>query len=137
MGRFSNSNYAFLHNLSFILIGSFMTKDQLIYIGSPYTHSDKIVMNNRYNSVLAITADLLNRGFHVISPIVHCHPLSVKYNLKGDFEFWKKYNFALLSKCDILLVVPLNDWVKSVGLKAEIEFAQDNNIPVEVYNLVH
>ena len=49
MGRFSNSNYAFLHNLSFILIGSFMTKDQLIYIGSPYTHSDKIVMNNRYN----------------------------------------------------------------------------------------
>ena len=48
-----------------------MTIDQLIYIGSPYTHSDKAVMQDRYDQILSITADLLNRGFHVISPIVH------------------------------------------------------------------
>lgn len=113
-----------------------MNKNQLIYIGSPYTHSDKIVMQNRYNQILRITADLLNQGFHVISPIVHCHPLSIQYNLRGDFEFWKKYNFALLGKCDILLIVPLDGWINSVGLKAEIIFAQDNGKVVEMYNLV-
>lgn len=114
-----------------------MNKNQLIYIGSPYTHSNKIVMQLRHDQVLDITADLLNQGFHVISPIVHCHPLSIKHNMRGDFEFWKKYNFALLSKCDVLLIVPLNRWLESVGLKAEIEFARDNNILVEMYNIVH
>lgn len=114
-----------------------MNKDQLIYVGSPYTHLDKGVMQNRHDQVLDITADLLNQGFHVISPIVHCHPLSIKHNMRGDFEFWKKYNFALLSKCDILLVVPIDGWKESVGLKAEIEFAQDNGISVVMYYLVH
>lgn len=114
-----------------------MNKDQLIYIGSPYTHPDKSIEQLRHDQVLDITADLLNQGFHVISPIVHCHPLSVKHNMRGDFEFWKKYNFALLGKCDVLLVVTLDGWKESVGLKTEIEFAQDNGISVELYNLVH
>ena len=95
-----------------------MNKNQLIYVGSPYTHSDEIVMQDRYDQILRITADFLNRGFHVISPIVHCHPLSVKHKIRRDFEFWQKYNFALLSKCDILLIVPLDNWLDSVGLKS-------------------
>ena len=114
-----------------------MNKNQLIYIGSPYTHKDKSVKQLRHDQVLDITADLLNQGFHVISPIVHCHPLSIKHNMRGDFEFWAKYNFALLSKCDVLLIVPLSGWKESVGLNAEIEFAQSNNIDVEMYNLVN
>lgn len=110
-----------------------MNKNQLIYLGSPYTHSDKNVMQERYEKVLHLTADLLNQGFHIISPIVHCHPLSIKYNIRGDFEFWKKYNFAILSKCDLLLVLPLDGWKESVGLQGEVIYAKENNILIETY----
>ena len=110
-----------------------MTKNQLIYVGSPYTHPDNYIMQLRYDAVLDITADLLKQGFHVISPIVHCHPLSVKHKMMPDFEFWQRYNFALLSKCDVLLVVPLKSWKESIGLNAEISFAIENNISVEMY----
>lgn len=114
-----------------------MNKTQLIYIGSPYTHPDKSVQQLRHDQILDITAGLLNQGFHVISPIVHCHPLSIKHNMRGDFEFWQKYNFALLSKCDVLLVLQIDGWTESVGLSAEIDFAKENNISIEVYDLVH
>ena len=114
-----------------------MNKDQLIYIGSPYTHPEKDIMQLRHDQVLDITADLLNQGFHVISPIVHCHSLSIKHNMRSDFEFWKKYNFALLSKCAVLLIVPLEGWEKSVGLWGEIMFATENNIQIEKYYLGH
>lgn len=112
-----------------------MNKNQLIYLGSPYTHSDKDVEQERYDKALYLTADLLNQGFHVISPIVHCHPLSIKYNMKGDFEFWQKYNFAILSKCDVLLIFPLDGWEISVGLQKEIQYAKKNDILVEMYNI--
>jgi len=110
-----------------------MTKNQLIYIGSPYTHPDKDVMQLRYEQVLDVTADLLNQGFHVISPIVHCHPLSVKHKMMPDFEFWKRYNFALLSKCSVLLIIPIDGWKESIGLQAEVIFAKENNISIEMY----
>ena len=50
--------------------------DELIYIGSPYTHTEACVMEDRYQKALKATATLLKEGFHVISPVVHCHPLS-------------------------------------------------------------
>ena len=108
-----------------------MTKDQLIYLGSPYTHKLKRVMKERYDKALYATGDLLNQGYRVISPIVHCHPLSIKFKMMPDFEFWKKYNFALLSKCDILLVLQLDGWIESIGLQGEIEYAKRNNIIIE------
>lgn len=113
-----------------------MNKNQLIYIGSPYSSPDKAVEQLRHDQVLDITADLLNQGYHVISPIVHCHSLSIKHKMRGDFEFWKAYNFALLSKCDVLLIIPLDGWKTSVGLGSEMFFAEEHGIEIEKYNLV-
>ena len=110
-----------------------LNKNQLIYLGSPYTHKLKKVMKERYEKALYVTANLLNQGYHVISPIVHCHPLSVKFKMMPDFEFWKRYNFAILSKCEVLLVLQIDGWLESKGLQGEIEYAKRNNIIIETY----
>lgn len=102
----------------------------LIYIGSPYTHEDPRIMELRYQKVLKVTANLLKEGFHVVSPIVHCHPLSVQFTLPPNFDFWREYNLNLLSKCDILLVINTDGYLYSKGLKGECDFAKSQGIKI-------
>ena len=47
-----------------------------------------------------------------------------------DWAFWKDLSYVLLSKSDVLVVLKLEGWEESVGVKAEIIYAHDNNIPV-------
>lgn len=107
-----------------------MSKDSLIYIGSPYTHEEASVMEERYQKVLKVTADLLREGFHVISPVVHCHPLALKFTLPPNFDFWKEYNLKILARCDILLVLNMEGYLYSKGLREECVFAKDNGIKI-------
>lgn len=107
-----------------------MVSNKLIYIGSPYTHEDPGIMELRYQKVLKATADLLKEGYHVVSPVVHCHPLALKFTLPPHFDFWREYNLKILSKCDILLVLNMEGYLYSKGLKGEYDFAQKNGIKV-------
>lgn len=104
--------------------------NELIYIGSPYTHEDPFIMEDRYQKTLKATATLLKEGFHVISPVVHCHPLSLKFTLPPHFDFWKEYNLKILEKCDILLVLNIEGYLYSKGLKGECNFAKAKGIKI-------
>lgn len=46
-------------------------------------------------------------------------------------DTWLKGDLELLKRCDALYAIP--SWVCSEGTKAEIQFAQENHIPV-LYN---
>lgn len=111
-----------------------MNKNQLIYLASPYSHNDQTMRKYRYDKVVDLTAKLLNQGYHVISPVVHCHPLAVKHNIATDFTFWKSYNYAILSKCNLLVVYKLKGWEKSEGLQGELEMARNLKLPIEFIN---
>jgi hypothetical protein len=52
------------------------------------------------------------------------------YNLPGDFEFWKNYNFKMLSAASDMWVLKLPGWEESKGVAGEIEFAASNSIPI-------
>ena len=113
-----------------------MNKNQLIYIASPYSSVIKETEQIRYDATLRIVSDLLKQGYHVVSPIVHCHPLSVKYEIYTQYYFWEDYNLHILEKCDLLLILKLKEWDKSVGVRAEIKYAEEVlKIPVEYYNV--
>lgn len=84
------------------------------YMMSPYTskHYDKkkaqAEEENRYQLALEACAYLLNKGFNVYSPIVHCHVMAQKFQLPGNADFWEKFNNSILSKASygILLAIP-------------------------------
>lgn len=106
-------------------------KDDLIYLASPYTHPDVIVKHERYNKTRYVLSDMLNEGYIVFSPIVHCHHLHLEHEMPEDFDFWARYNIAVLRHCDRLMVLMLDGWKESKGVTYEIEAAKILGLPVE------
>ena len=100
------------------------------YLGSPYTHPDPFIMEERYLRAMRVLAGLLREKIWAYSPIVHCHELAKIGALPKDAAFWREYDFYMLSKCDELLVLRIEGWEQSQGLQAEIAEAFRLIIPV-------
>lgn len=100
------------------------------YLASPYTDPDPFIREERYLRASRVLAWLLKTSTWVYSPIVHCHELAKIADLPKDFAFWKQYNFHMLSKADEVLVLRIEGWETSVGIKAEIQEAERLGIPV-------
>jgi hypothetical protein len=104
---------------------------KVVYVASPYNHSDDKIRLENYNKVAKLSAKLVAEGNVVISPIAYGHTLIDFYeNFPYDWEFWENFCLSLLSKSDELLVYKMNGWNKSRGVLSEIEFANKKNIPI-------
>ena len=79
----------------------------MLYLASPYSDPDPLIMKTRFLLAEQVTARLLQREIWVYSPIVHCHELALKYELPTDFTFWRAYNFAMLRHADELFVLKI------------------------------
>ena len=101
------------------------------YIASPYSSPNGVVMTERFKQVESFVAQLLIADHFVYSPIVHCHELARGHELRTDFDYWQRYNRAMLSKASLLIVLMLDGWEDSKGVQAEIAFAEQCGIPVD------
>lgn len=102
----------------------------MIYLASPYSHPDLLIMKTRFLIAEQVVAKMLQARRHVYSPIVHCHELAQKYELPTDFAFWKSYNFDFLRRADSLVVLQIKGWEESKGVTAELDFARTVGIDV-------
>jgi uncharacterized protein DUF1937 len=59
----------------------------------------------------------------VFSPIVHGHPL-VRFGLPTDWSFWQQFDAECLRRCDEVLVLQIDSWRVSEGVRAKIELAR-------------
>lgn len=96
----------------------------LTYLASPYSHADYEVEEERYKAVTRAAAWLIKeKGWNVFSPITHSHPLRILGGLKGNFDFWKRFDTEYLSVARRLVVLQIPGWEESVGVTAEIDIA--------------
>lgn len=102
----------------------------LWYLASPYTDDDPAVMQARFERVCQAAAVLMQRGMLVFSPIAHCHSIN-RYGLPPTWDYWKQLDIALLSRCDGLLVLMLDGWKESRGVRAETYYAIEHDMPIE------
>lgn len=102
----------------------------MIYLASPYTSTQSVVMEYRFQVVENYACQMIKDGLTVFSPIMHWHTAAQIYGLPKDFVFWRDYSLSMLSKADQVVVLMIDGWEESKGVKAEIEYAQANNIPV-------
>ena len=56
------------------------------------------------------------------SPIVHGHPL-VRFGLPTDWAFWQRFDTECLRRCNEMVVLQIDGWRESEGVRAEIELA--------------
>ena len=101
----------------------------MIYICSPYTSSDPVIREARFEAACRITAELIRQGKPTFSPVAYSHPLC-RYSLPLDWQFWQRIDLAFLAICDEVIVLKLDGWERSVGVKAEIAAARTLGKPV-------
>ena len=104
---------------------------ELTYLASPYFDPDPSVRLFRFRAVSRVAAGMMKEGTMVFSPISHCHPMAEEAGLPKGWGFWGKYDEAMLSRCQKMVVLKLPGWDKSEGVSREIELAREFGIPVE------
>lgn len=109
----------------------------LTYLACPYTYKseDKAQADSirRWRAEQATKAAcwLINgKGWNVMSPITHSHPMHETGACEGDWNFWKKIDREYLSCSCRLVVIMIEGWRESVGVQAETKIAEEMGIPV-------
>ena len=94
-----------------------------IYLASPYTHPSEVIRAWRYFKALDLTADLIERGWSVFSPIVHSHYISKQTGIL-DSSFWVNLDLSFIDRwADCLLVLCIHGYWQSEGVAIEIDHA--------------
>lgn len=112
--------------------------DGLVYLASPYSHPYEKVKDERFILTAACASDLFAAGIHIFSPIVHCHPMH-RYGggLPGNFEFWEAYDRAMIGLSEALVILKLDGWHESKGVRAEYDIAVDLGLQIYVCDPDH
>lgn len=105
---------------------------KLIFISSPYNHSDPNKIIENYNKVLQLVSKLTKEGHVVISPIVYGHTIVTHTPIDTSWEFWRNFCVTFIRKCDELYVYCIPGWDRSGGVKEEMRIATDLNIPIKM-----
>lgn len=79
---------------------------------------------------------MARRGINVYSPIAHWHPAAYIHDLPKDAEFWRSMNFEHILHCTAVWVLRLDGWEDSVGVREEMEFAHESNLPIVFVDMI-
>lgn len=101
----------------------------LVYLACPYSHDDPFVRRERFEYASRAAAELMAAGLLVFSPISHTHPIA-EHGLPKGWDFWEKYDRAILGVCKAMIVLMLEGWRESVGVQAEIQIMRDAGKPI-------
>lgn len=108
----------------------------MIYLASPYSHPSPMVREARYRNAVRATAYLMRRGSIVFSPIAYGHQFAVAEGLGTSAEDWQAFNQAMLDASTELFVLKLTGWADSLGVRTEIEYAKENNMPIAWFDML-
>lgn len=101
----------------------------MIYLASPYSHPNPAVREQRFRAVCRAAVAMIKMGHAVFSPIAHSHAL-VEHGLPIDWSFWEQHDRHHLTHCDEVVVLMLDGWEASVGVRGEVRIAKEMNKPV-------
>ena len=103
------------------------------YLASPYSRYPA-GLDAAYTDVARLAGRLMALGYHVFSPIAHCHTAGRLEQLPPTHEFWLALDFKFIDRTDALLVAMLPGWDVSDGVTAEIDYARRTGKPVYFLN---
>lgn len=103
---------------------------KLIYLASPYSHVIDEVRVENYKIVSDLAAKMASDGHVVFSPITYGHHLTEFRHMPTDWLFWMNFCLTFLAKSDEMIVYKMEGWDFSTGVREEIKFCEQNNIPI-------
>lgn len=113
---------------------------QVIYLACPYTHPDPEVRKNRFDAATKVAADLIRSGRIVYSPITMTHPIDMvlagETNTLGS-DYWVAFDEAFMQMCSEMIVMRLDGWQQSSGIRREIEYFISHKKPIQYMDLLN
>jgi hypothetical protein len=104
-----------------------LKKFDLIYVGTPYTKYPGGI-EVAFIDACKLTAQLIQLGLSVYSPIAHTHPIAIHGEIDPlDFTIWLPFDAAIMCKSDAMLVAMMPGWGISKGILHEIQAFTDAN----------
>lgn len=103
---------------------------QIKYLACPYSDPDPSMRDYRFSIATRFAAKMMRQGDVVFSPLTHGHPMACVVELPTDWGFWEKYCTAFICASQEVVVLQLEGWRESVGVKAELALADKLNIPI-------
>lgn len=109
----------------------------LSYLAAPYSHQYPEIVIKRIELLMKADLDLtVNHQKITVSPL-YKHYMLPYGNIPGDWNYWENYSKALMDQCKELIIVEMDEWKKSTGVLAEIEYAKNTlYIPIFLYNSI-
>lgn len=101
----------------------------MIYLASPYWHADPAIRNQRFRAACRAAAQMIRDGITVFSPIVYGHAL-IGEGLPGDWCFWEGHDADYLVLSDEVVVLQIEGWDESDGVKEELRLAAALGKPI-------
>lgn len=98
---------------------------------NPYTGTEK-QMAERANQASLATLELLKLGIPALSVNVHNDAIEKRFNITPDIgiELFLPLSEKIIESAIGVIVLKLDGWEKSNGVRMEIEYAKKNNVPV-------
>lgn len=106
----------------------------LTYLAGPYYHADQSVIDQRMQTMYQIDGYLSSNGYFIVTPLYKVETAK-HYSIVDTFDFWEKYCYQLLDRCDQMIILDISGWKESKGVLAEIRYCMDHDIPVYVIDV--
>lgn len=110
---------------------------KLIYLSAPYTTGPDTPEKRQSDIDNAAAWLMKNTDVYIFSPISYEQPLKNVYggwffpgDQQSEWEFWKPRDAEMVSRCDELWVLCLNNWEASRGVTYEVGLARKLNKPI-------
>lgn len=111
-------------------------RPKLTYLAGPYTHPNQQVMEDREIQHSRCAAKLIKQNIHVYAPIAETCMIAKHDDIKDTgWEFWRAKDLNQLSRCDEMYIILMDGWRESKGVRGEVKFAIQNNIPIHLVDV--
>lgn len=107
----------------------------MIYLASPYTHERVYIRQRRYLQAHRYTQRCMDAGEVIFSPIVYGHEFGQRDAAAVPFEYWQDFNRHMIRASGELRVLTLSGWKSSRGVLAEMRYAEELGLPINLVEL--
>lgn len=110
-----------------------------IFLACPYSHPDSHVIESRFVECNRVAARIVEAGHVVFSQVTLSHPINkvLEKTAPPDIgKMWAPIDAVFMDVMEELIIVDLDGWDKSTGIRREIDFYKQRNQNVSLWSEV-